>query len=226
MPDGNARQRLSAREKLRDIRFLQVRRQPRIDAGNVAGHPVEKVGLGGAEQRIEDRLVDFRGAISRRKRWNIFLCTSRDLGTDARGMQIERGQESSPREIKAPRNLQRAPQAVDRLRRRQLRPLVEPFWHQQLGAGADRNAPALDLDLDPHEQLRRRVDRDRAEAERPREMHGTFEESDVSQLQARRHDRQSSAPCEKKCLRMRCTSSVKTGSAITSSERGRGSGTS
>ena len=37
---------------------------------------------------------------------------------------------------------------------------------------------------------------------------------------------QSSALWVKKCLRMRCTSSVKTGSAMASSERGRGSGTS
>ena len=43
----------------------------------------------------------------------------------------------------------------------------------------------------------------------------------------RHHDwPQSSALWLKKCLRMRCTSSVKAGSAMTSSERGRGSGTS
>ena len=37
---------------------------------------------------------------------------------------------------------------------------------------------------------------------------------------------QSSALWVKKCLRIRCTSSVKAGSAIASSDRGRGSGTS
>ena len=50
-----------------------------------------------------------------------------------------------------------------------MRPLVEPFWHQELGAGAGRPALAFDLDLDAHESLRRRVDDDRAEPERPGE---------------------------------------------------------
>jgi hypothetical protein len=102
-------------------------------------------------------------------------------------MQIECRLESGARQIEAARDLQRAAQAVDRLCWREFRSLVKPLRHQHFGTGANRNAPALDLDLGPHEQLRRRVDRDRAEAERPRELHGAFEEGDVSQLQAVGH---------------------------------------
>src|SRR3954452_21883519 len=40
MPDSNARQRLPAREKLRDFGLLQIGRKPRIDAGDIAGHSV------------------------------------------------------------------------------------------------------------------------------------------------------------------------------------------
>src|SRR5207302_781765 len=118
---------------------------------------------------------------------NMFFRASRDLGPDARGMQLECRLKSGLCQIEPARNLQRAAQTVYRLRRRKLRPLVEPFWHQQLGAGANPAPPALDLDLGPDEQLRRRVDRDCAEAERPRETHGSFKERDVSQLQAQRH---------------------------------------
>ena len=151
-------------EEPRDIAVIQVRRQPRVDAGNVAGHAVKEVGLDGAEQRIEDRLVDFRRTISGGERRNVLFCTSSDLVTNTRCMQIERGLEAAPCQIEPACDLKRPPQTVDRLRRRQLWPLVEPLWHQQLGAGADRGAPAFDLDLSPHEQLRRRVDRHRAEA--------------------------------------------------------------
>ena len=89
-------------------------------------------------------------------------------------------------------------------------------------------ALAFDLDLDAHERLRRRVDDHRAEPERPGERNRPLEECNVPHGQTWRHDAslQSSVLWVKKCLRMRCTSSVKTGSAIASSERGRGSGTS
>jgi hypothetical protein len=61
-----------------------------------------------------------------------------------------------------------------------VRPLVEPFWHQELGAGAHSLAFAFNLDLDPHERLRRRVDDHRAEAERPGELHRSFEKRDIA----------------------------------------------
>ena len=55
-----------------------------------------------------------------------------------------------------------------------------------------------------------------------------FEQGDVVHHETKRHRiaPQSSVPWVKKCLRMRCTSSVKTGSAMASSERRRGNGTS
>ena len=67
-----------------------------------------------------------------------------------------------------------------------------------------------------------------AESERPDKAHRALEKRDLPHGKTwRHHERpQSSALWLKKCLRMRCTSSVKAGSAITSSERGRGSGTS
>src|SRR5215207_3576725 len=109
-----------------------------------------------------------------------------------------------------------------------MRTLVEPFWHQEFGAGAHTRALAFDLDLDAHKSLRRRVDDDRTEPERPGETDRALKERYVSDGQTIRHQAsfQSSALWVKKCLRMRCTSSVKAGSAIASSERGRGSGTS
>src|SRR5215208_4738654 len=109
-----------------------------------------------------------------------------------------------------------------------MRTLVEPFWHQEFGAGAHSPALAFDLDLDAHKSLRRRIDDDRTEPERPGKDDRALEERYISHSQAMRHraSSQSSALWVKKCLRMRCTSSVKAGSAIASSERGRGSGTS
>src|SRR5260221_769749 len=109
-----------------------------------------------------------------------------------------------------------------------MRPLVEPFWHQKFGTGALGTAPPLNFNLSPHEHLRRRVDNDGTEPERPRKADRAFEKRNISHSQAVRHRAsfQSSALWVKKCLRMRCTSSVKAGSAIESSERGRGSGTS
>lgn len=174
-------------KKAADIAFTEIRRQALVDAGDVLGHPVEETGVDAAQQCVEDRLVNLGGAIGRSERRNVLLGAGRHLRADARGMQLERGQETGLRKIQPPRDLKRPSQAIDRLRRRELGPLVEPFWHQQLGTGADRNSPALDLDLGTHEELRCRVKRDRAEAERPRETHGTFEERYISQLQAQRH---------------------------------------
>ena len=68
-----------------------------------------------------------------------------------------------------------------------MRTLVEPFRHQKLGAGAHRPALAFDLDLDAHKSLRRRVDDDRAEPERPGKGDRTFKKGDVSYGQTIRH---------------------------------------
>ena len=143
-------------------------------------------------------------------------------------MKSERSLESLNIQIEIARDLKRAPQFRNRLLGRKLRSLVEPFRHQQFGAGADRSALALHFDLGAHEQLRRGIDDHGAEPERPDKAHRAFEKFDVPHGDTWRHDAlpQSSAVWVKKCLRMRCTSSVKAGSAMASSERGRGSGTS
>src|SRR6516165_586578 len=70
-----------------------------------------------------------------------------------------------------------------------MRPLVEPFRGQKLGAGTCRPALAFALDFDPHESLHGRVDRDRAEAERPGKADRPFEQSNVVQGEAKRHRR-------------------------------------
>src|SRR4051794_10375878 len=101
-----------------------------------------------------------------------------------------------------------------------MRPLVEPFRRQQFRGGADRCSLALEFDFRPNENLRRGMDRHRAEPERPDERNRALEKPDIPHRKSWRHGRpQSSALWVKKCLRMRCTSSVKTGFAITSSER-------
>src|ERR1700743_3393328 len=105
-----------------------------------------------------------------------------------------------------------------------MRALVEPFRHQHFGAGADESALAFDLDLDAHERLWCRVDHHGAKTERPEELYRSFKKRNLPHGDTWRHGvrpqsgvLQSSAPWVKKCLRMRCTKSVKTGSAIESS---------
>src|SRR5882724_232642 len=143
-------------------------------------------------------------------------------------MQAECSLEAGTRQIEPARDFKRTPEFVHGLLGRKLGALVEPFRHQQFGAGADRAAPALDLDFGAHESLRCGVDDHSAKPERPDEPHRSLEKRNVPHGQTERHGLkpQSSAFWVKKCLRMRCTSSVKTGSAMASSERGRGSGTS
>ena len=69
----------------------------------------------------------------------------------------------------------------------QERPLVEPRFDQELGAGARRHAHALHLDFEAHKSLRRRVDDNGAEAERPGEIHRPFKKGDIAYGEARRH---------------------------------------
>src|SRR5882724_3554341 len=132
------------------------------------------------------------------------------------------------RSVEIARDAKRAPQFLDGLLRRKLRALVEPFRRHQFGACADRAPLAFDLDLHAHKRLGRGIDHYGAKAKRLGEWHLPLEKRDLPHSDTWRHDvlPQSSVLCVKKCLRMRCTSSVNTGSAIASSERGRGSGTS
>src|SRR6516225_9787245 len=82
-----------------------------------------------------------------------------------------------------------------------MRPLVEPFRGQKLGAGTCRPALAFDLDFDPHESLHGRVDRDSAKAERPGKADRPFEQSNVVQGEAKRHRRRPKInPLDKYCL--------------------------
>jgi hypothetical protein len=59
-----------------------LRRQPRIDARDISRHAVEKVYAGPAQQRIQDRLVDFCRAIGGRKRRDVFPGAGLDLRGD------------------------------------------------------------------------------------------------------------------------------------------------
>src|SRR5260370_8126976 len=97
------------------------------------------------------------GGGSRRKRGDILARASLNLRTDARRMQAERGVKNLAPEIKLARDQQRAPQLFHCFVRREMRPLVEPFWPQQLAAGTGGRALPFNLDLAPHERLPLRV---------------------------------------------------------------------
>ena len=172
VPDRDALQPLAAREKPREIFIVEIARQTRIDAGYIIGHAVKEVDAGTAQQRIEDRLVDFGRPVGRRQRRNVFAGAGLDLRADTGCVEAERRLEAGMRQIDISRDQQRASQFRHGLFRRQMRPLVEPFCNQKLGASARRPPLAFDLDLDPHKSLRRRVDDDRAEPERPGKVTG------------------------------------------------------
>src|SRR3954447_12421440 len=112
-----------------------------------------------------------------------------ELARETSGVQAERGLELLVLKIKLARDQERAAQLLDGLVRRQMRPLVEPFRHEKLGGGADRPALAFDLDLNQHEGLRRRMDDDIAEAERPGKRHRSFKKRDIAYGEARCHRR-------------------------------------
>src|SRR5262249_32590916 len=101
--------------------------------------------------------------------------------------------------------------------------LVEPLRHHQLGARAEGTAVAFDLDFDMHEELRRGLDRHGAEPERRLKLRAALRKRNGLDRQTRGHLVHSMCESEK-CLRMRCVNSMKTGFAMTSSERGRSSG--
>jgi hypothetical protein len=166
MPDRDALQPPSRREKLRDVAGPQIGRQARIDACDIPGHAVENIYAERAQQCIQDRLVDFGRPECGGKRWDVFLGTGLDLRRNHAGMEGKRGLESRMRQIKIACDGERTPQFVDGLPRRQLRALVEPFRRHQFGAGAHRSGFAFDLDLGTHEYLRRGIDDHGAEAKR------------------------------------------------------------
>ena len=172
--------RLRPARKLRHVGIGQIARQPRIDAGDIVRHAVEEVRRRCSAAAHPGSPCRFRPA--RRPR-------------PAAGYLLWRRPRSARRyRRRAGRTRSRSRNAPDRARARsaasgaipstvssgdKMRPLVEPFRHQKLGAGAGRPALAFDLDLDAHESLRRRVDDDRAEPERPGEAHRTFKKGDI-----------------------------------------------
>ncbi len=101
----------------------------------------------GAQQRIQDRLVDLRRAESRGQARDAFAGAGLQHGRMTGRVMAERGIERWPLEIELARDHQRAPQLVDGLIGREGRILVEPFRHHQLGGGAETAAAVLGLDL-------------------------------------------------------------------------------
>ena len=83
MPDRDAIEPPASRQKLRDVVIRKIRRQPRIDAGDIRRHAVEEIDARAAQQRIQDRLVDLGRPVSRRQRRDIFLRAGLDLRRDA-----------------------------------------------------------------------------------------------------------------------------------------------
>ena len=189
MAHRHARQAVAAGKETRNVVISQIARQPRIDAGDVGGHAVEEVGAGGAQQRVQDRLVDLGRAVAGRERRDVFSGAGLELRADAGRVQAERGVEIPVGQIELAGNLQRPPHLGDTLFVRQMRPLVEPFRRQHLRRRAGRDSLAFNLDRDADEDLGRIGDRHRAEAERPRERDRTLEKRDVAYGETRRHVR-------------------------------------
>jgi hypothetical protein len=132
------------------------------------------------QQRIQNRLVDFGRPIGRRERRDVFPGAGLHLSSNARRMQAERGVEAGTGEIELARDQQRATQLRHRLVGQKLRALVEPFWHQKLGACAGCRTPALDFDLGAYKDLRRGRDPDSAEPERAGKGDRSFKECDIA----------------------------------------------
>ena len=212
-----------------DVVIAEIARQPRIDAGDIGRHAVEEVDAGTAQQRIQDRLVDFGRPVSRRQRRNVFAGAGLDLRADTGGVQAERGLEAGMRQIELARDQQRAPQfrrpslpATDAAacrtilapETRRWRPIALPLPSTSISTRTKACGVAL-MTTAPNRNGRAKVTGRSKKA-----MSSTAKRSGIEASS------QSSALWVKKCLRMRCTSSVKAGSAIASSERGRGSGTS
>ena len=184
VPDRDPLQPPPSGEELDDVAVGQIGRQPRIDARDIAGHAGEEIDTHAAQQCVQDRLVDLRRAISRRQRRNVLFGARLDLRRDAAPMQAERRVETAMGQIEIARDRQRAAQFADSLVGAEMGALVEPFRHQHFGARARRNAFAFDLDIHPHEGLRRRVDDHGTEPERADKRDRPLKEGDITYDQA------------------------------------------
>src|SRR5262249_26029813 len=89
MSDGDAVELPPRGEKLRDIVVGEIGRQPRIEPRDVASHAVKKIGAGGAQDCVQDRLVDLRRSKGRRQRRDVFACASFELRWQDLCMQAE-----------------------------------------------------------------------------------------------------------------------------------------
>ncbi len=117
MPDRDALQPLAPAKELRDVVIAEVRRQPRIDPGDILRHAVEEIDTEPAQQRIQDGLVDLGRPEAGGERRDVLLRAGIDLRGDHGGVVPERGVEAGPRQIKFARNRQRAAQILDGLLR-------------------------------------------------------------------------------------------------------------
>ena len=62
MPHGDVLRPLTAREHLADRVLIEIGREPGVKAHDVAGKAFEHVHAERAQQGVDDRLVDLRGA--------------------------------------------------------------------------------------------------------------------------------------------------------------------
>ena len=147
MPDRNAIEPPAPPEELRDVFVPQIRRQTRIDPGDIAVHAVKEIHADAAQQRIQDRLVDFRRSKGGGERRDVFVRAGFGLCRQATGVQGECGLEVPMAQIQLARDHQRAPQFGYGLLQRKLRTLVEPFRHHHFGAGANRRSLAVSFSV-------------------------------------------------------------------------------
>ena len=145
----------------------------------LAKQPAERVDDGAVVQSETERCdqpVEAGGGASR-------MMGSLDPRRQAKSRIIFRSQELLARDR------QRAAQLREVLLVRELRRLVEPFRHQQLGGNAFAFAAVGKLDARAHEGLRRMRDGDSAEPERNAKAHRPLEKIGADQAQARRGGR-------------------------------------
>ena len=181
MPDRDAFQPLAACQKLRDIVIAEIARQPCIDAGDIADHAVEEIDAERYAAARPGSPCRFRPAHRPPPAAGYPLWRRPRPARDACGMQSERGLEAGLRQIKFARD-QQASAATRSPSRRGVRcgRLSNHFGTSNSALAPIERALAFDLDLDPHEHLRRRVDDHGAEPERPGERDRPLEECDIA----------------------------------------------
>jgi len=82
MPDRNAIEPTTSRQKLLDVIVRKIRRQLCIDPRDIPDHALEEIDPDTTQQRVQDRLVDLRRPVGGGKRRNVLLRASLDLRRD------------------------------------------------------------------------------------------------------------------------------------------------